>query len=161
MNDNHYIFKGYYFCYEGEYNENFKKIDRYRNIDVYSLDGEYIKTVYGFGGCKEFLNNFSGNVGSSVSNVCYGKRKTAYGYVWRFSGDSFEKEYVRRKSDGKRLKIIKYDLDGNYIELFNSFTAACKSIGTKNMNAIKDCCDGFRDSYKDYIWKYYEEVKYA
>lgn len=161
VGDNRYIFKGYYFCYEGEYNEHFKEIDRYRNIDIYTLDGEYIKTVFGFYGCKEFLDNFSGNVGASVGDVCHGKRKSAYGYVWRFSGDKFDKEYNRKKSNGKRLKIVKYNLDGSFVELFNSAKSAAESVNTKNINAVKDCCDGFRDSYKDYIWKYYEEVKYA
>lgn len=160
--DNNYICDGYYYCFVGDYDPNFKSINRYRNYDIYTKSGSLIKTVCGLQGCKEFLGNYSNNVGSGVKASCTGRQISAYGYIWRFSGESFDKYRTDHKGSSKRRFINQYSIDYKYLHTYKTITDAAASIGTKNMNAIIDCCNGFRDSYKDYIWEYADkEVKYA
>ena len=54
------------------------------------------------------------------------------------------------------LKAVhKYSLDkGEYLESFESFTAAAKSINAKSVNSIKAVCDGKQTSAGGYVWAY-------
>ncbi|MCK9482337.1 MAG: GIY-YIG nuclease family protein [Bacteroidia bacterium] len=52
-------------------------------IDMYDLSGNFIKT---FQSSKEAALEITGkNNGTHIMEVCKRKRKTAYGFVWRFS----------------------------------------------------------------------------
>jgi hypothetical protein len=63
-----------------------------KRVDMFSLSGEYIRT---FSSTREATRYTMHSVGKSIKNsrgiaghisdVCYGKRKTAQGYIWRFS----------------------------------------------------------------------------
>lgn len=57
-------------------------------VNQYSLNGEYIMT-YGstFEAAKGIgkITSTSNGATSHISDVCKGKRKTAYGYIWRFA----------------------------------------------------------------------------
>lgn len=119
-NENHYTYKGYYFCYEGEYNPNFKNINRYRNFDVYDLQGNYIKTLYGFDECKEFVGLETSNVSAGIISCCNGNQKKAYGYIWKYEGDLLEKD---------KISVINlYDIySENIVQRFNSFRDIVKS----------------------------------
>jgi len=49
----------------------------------------------------------------------------------------------------------KYSLDkGEYLESFESLTAAAKSINAKSVNSIKAVCDGKQTSAGGYVWAY-------
>lgn len=54
------------------------------------------------------------------------------------------------------LKAVhKYSLDkGEYLESFESLTAAAKSINAKSVNSIKAVCDGKQTSAGGYVWAY-------
>jgi hypothetical protein len=75
--------------------------------------------------------------------------------------------YKKRLSDAKKqayanglkphnLKAVhKYSLDkGEYLESFESFTAAAKSINAKSVNSIKAVCNGKQTSAGGYVWAY-------
>jgi group I intron endonuclease len=57
-------------------------------VNQYSLNGEYIMT-YGstFEAAKGIgkITSTSNGATSHISDVCKGKRKTAYGYIWKFA----------------------------------------------------------------------------
>ena len=51
--------------------------------------------------------------------------------------------------------VHKYSIDkGEYLESFESFTAAAKSINAKSINSIKAVCNGKQTSAGGYIWSY-------
>jgi len=51
--------------------------------------------------------------------------------------------------------VYKYSLDtGEYLESFDSLTAAAKSINAKSINGIKAVCQGYASSAGGYIWSY-------
>lgn len=57
-------------------------------INQYSLDGEYIQSFPSAKSAAESLGKISSTskgASSHISDVCRGKRKTAYGYKWKFS----------------------------------------------------------------------------
>ena len=56
-------------------------------INQYSLDGEYIQSFPSAKAAAESLGKISSTsngASSHISDVCRGKRKTAYGYKWSF-----------------------------------------------------------------------------
>lgn len=58
-----------------------------RVINQYTKDGDYIKT---FSSARQALQEVSPTTTSAggvshITDVCKGKRKTAYGYIWRFA----------------------------------------------------------------------------
>lgn len=57
-------------------------------INQYSLDGKYIQSFPSAKAAAESLGKISSTsngASSHISDVCRGKRKTAYGYKWKFS----------------------------------------------------------------------------
>lgn len=55
-------------------------------VDQYSLEGKFIQS---FGSCRNAMRSVGlENHGSSnIASACYGKLKTAYGYIWRWAGE--------------------------------------------------------------------------
>lgn len=54
-------------------------------VNQYSLSGEYLKSFPSISEAAKSLNRGSSNgVASHISDVCKGKRKTAYGFIWKW-----------------------------------------------------------------------------
>jgi hypothetical protein len=51
-----------------------------KSVIQYDKNGNFIKEW----GCGFDAAKFLGKQNSAISECCYGKRKTAYGYVWKF-----------------------------------------------------------------------------
>lgn len=56
-------------------------------VNQYNLKGEFIQTFLSLKDALIFLGKDTGSHGakSHISDVCKGKRKTAYGYIWRYA----------------------------------------------------------------------------
>lgn len=88
-----YTSGGFVWRYKGEPFDKYNNKDkRYVSIDVYTKDGKFIKhydsimdAVFEIFGTTEYTKY------SHITSCCSGKRKTAYGYVWRYVGEPFEK----------------------------------------------------------------------
>ena len=89
----------------------------------YSEDGKYIAT---YKSARE-VQKETGISYKLVSSVCDGSKRIAHGYIWRFEGDSFDKYETENTY---LIKVDKYDLDGNFIQTFDSIVEANKSIET-------------------------------
>ena len=98
----------------------------------------------------------------AIRNVCNKFEDFAYGYVWRYKGESLEqfendKAYYQSKTPShKGAKIIQLTQDGDIIKIFSSL-AETETFGF-NRNAIAKCCKGEKPIYKKYKWKYLTEV---
>lgn len=89
----------------------------------YSEDGEYIATYSSARDAQKELG-----IGYKlISAVCNGSKRIAHGYIWRFEGDSFDKYETENTY---LIKVDKYDLNGNFIQTFDSIVEANKSIET-------------------------------
>lgn len=65
-------------------------------VNQYDKQGNYIKTFPSAAqALREVLPNTTSKSGgvSHILDVCRGKRKTAYGYIWRFSVSTTAEEY--------------------------------------------------------------------
>jgi hypothetical protein len=91
------------------------------------------------------------NDNSSVSSCCRNKQKTAFGFRWRFKGDTNIHDNTSYKKE-----IIQYDLKGNFIREWKSIAEASLSLFqniTKN-SGINSCCrNKIRKSF-GFIWRY-------
>ena len=85
---------GYVWRYKNdEFDKYNQKDKRFVPVDQYSKNGDFIKhynsfadAIYEVFGTEEH-NKYS----SHITSCCKGNRKTAYGFVWRYEGESFDK----------------------------------------------------------------------
>lgn len=69
--------------------------------------------------------------------------------------ESKKKAYANGLKPHNLKAVHKYSLDkGEYLESFESLTAAAKSINAKSVNGIKAVCDGKQTSAGGYVWAY-------
>lgn len=52
------------------------------------------------------------------------------------------------------IPILKYDINGKFIERFPNVSKAHESVNMSRGRAIDDCCKGLRDSFRGFRWKY-------
>jgi len=138
--------------YQWKYHENVPHCDplpRKKNariIDQYTLEGEYIQTWIGLEDLQTYLNINSRPV--HILDVCNNKRKTAYGYLWKFNPQDNAKKYDYSKS------VAKYTLNNIFIEEYDNIKIAVeKNPGTRK-DHIYECCEGKSKTHKGFIWKY-------
>lgn len=83
---------GYHWCYQNEFNKNnINKRTRNRHVDRYSLDGKYIDSFDSINDATEkCIGKTNPGAYSCIRSSCNGSRKTAFGFVWRYSGDPFD-----------------------------------------------------------------------
>lgn len=99
---------------------------------------------------------------SHISSVCKGKRETAYGYKWKYLTDYNDKLPSISISDAAvklHFKpIAQYDLKGNYIQTFESSSAAARASNDKQGN-ISSVAIGKRNYSGCYQYAYIEKGK--
>lgn len=73
---------------DSEHISNLNPIYNNRIVNQYTLDGKYIQSFPSCKAAAKYLGKITGTsngASSHISQVCKGKRKTAYGYIWKFS----------------------------------------------------------------------------
>lgn len=55
----------------------------------------------------------------------------------------------------KKKKILKYDIEGNFIEIFESIRSASDSVNIKSHSNILACCNQKSNSVGGFQWKFY------
>lgn len=58
------------------------KIQLSKCVGMYAIDGKLIKTFSSTQEASKYISIVKGH--SHISDVCLGKRKTAYGYIWKY-----------------------------------------------------------------------------
>lgn len=90
-----------------------------------------------------------------ISQCCNGDKKSAYGYVWRFEGDSFEKFPTENKVGGvKGYPVIVHTIDGELVGVFSSCKRASIELGI-NETTISEICKGLRAEKNGLVFNYY------
>ena len=70
-----------------------------------------------------------------------------------YNEEDFENKMYLYNEGRATTKVSKYDLEGNYIETFRTFTDARKSINLKR-DSIKSCCEGLQQQCGGFQWRY-------
>lgn len=106
--------------------------------------------------------------GGNIASVICGDQVSCKGYYFQveplfvyFDQNLFEFKYQEWKSKENKksssgITIYQYDLDDNFIKSHSSIIEASVSVyGTRHSRKkIKECLDGNKESFKNYIWKY-------
>lgn len=126
-----------------------------KSVLKYSIEGEFIKEYKSL----KIASIENSIHASNISHCCLGKRETAGNYVWRFkNSESKEKintnHLIDRKQKGnERVKVLQYDLNGNFIRKYNSIKEA--SASTKaHTSKIVLVCQGKRKHTKGFKFEY-------
>ena len=147
---------GFHWCYKGYFDQlELTKVQK-KIIDQYSLDGTYITTYDSITDAVNAIGISSLSAVSTIGAVCVGKKLTAYGFVWRYCGEPFNK--FDCSTSNRIMKINKYDLDGIFIATYDNCKLAAASVGTTNKSAIAACCKKERDMYKGFKWYYISDL---
>ena len=140
---------------------NQRKIEKHRQryskeVEQYSLDGQYIKTWESATKCGDFFGNQS-----LISSLCRQETNilSAYGYLFKYADDSRDiSEWVQRlknkKQSGKPKKRIgQYSISGELICIYESAADAARALGKNDKSNI---CAAARKGVKSYgyYWKY-------
>lgn len=62
------------------------------------------------------------------------------------------------KNTGKAKEVNQYDLNGKYIMTYPSTGTAARALGLKSGSHIGECCRGKIKTYKNFIWRYSEDI---
>ena len=118
-----------------------------RAIEMYTIDGEYIKT---FSSYKEIQEEFNVKTDRSVHYFCNHKNtlfKNKYILVWK--GNEVP-QYTYPKS---KYIYFQYDLNKNLISTWRSVCEIQKKLGYDPSSIIKCCLHpDKKPTYKGYIW---------
>lgn len=118
----------------------------YKMIDKYSIDGEYLGT---FNSLSEAANSVGKTGISGISSCCTGHAKSAFGYVWRYSSDSFDKYDSKRIINHNRVNM--FDKEGVLLKTFNSVHEASEYTGF-DYDKIARCCGKKQKTCDEYIF---------
>ncbi len=152
-----------------------------RAVCQYSRSGKLLK-------CWNTISEVENELGfnnSKITAVAKGNygRRTAYGYVWRYKEDDFNKYpvipqnkvyqhqkialskrmtgkgnpmYGKNGINSNRYSTVnQYDLKGNFIKTWNTITEATLELKINNISA---CCRNQRDKAGGYKWKYFKDI---
>lgn len=120
----------------------------------FSLRMEFIKEYHSLGEAGRQLNISYVDISVAAS----GKVLTSHGYIWIFKED-YEKmkrgEIPFRKpyTDPRCIAIMQYTLNGEFVQEFESKTAAGRAIGV-TPQAIGYACNSKTHKCKNYLFKY-------
>lgn len=119
-------------------------------IDQYDLKGNYIRS---FRSIKEAskITGINKTAICEVVNNTNPKRHTAGNYIWCKFGES-PKNLKTIVSYRGKCKVAKYNKQGEFIESFNSFASAAKSVNGK-FQTIQACCNNKCKTAYGFIWK--------
>lgn len=122
----------------------------YPPVKKYDVFGNYICTYDN----PAIASKETGTEQGNIINVCLGKGNSANLYVWRFIYDDFDKYGINYESKLSTIFPIinMYTLDDQFIEKFNTPTAACNFIGKKSISSICNCCNHITKSSYGYKW---------
>lgn len=82
----------FHWCYKGKFDPKELTLTKKKMIDQYTLDGKFISTYDSISNAIRSLGIKGKSANSSIGAVCSSpNRNHAYGYVWRYHGEPFDK----------------------------------------------------------------------
>lgn len=124
-------------------------INKYPTIVQFDFEGNIINKFEFVAQAKEYLkdNGCEYAAGSNISDACAGHIKFAYGYVWRYNNDPFDKYELPIQIIVEQRNLI----TGELINTFNSYKEAAIATGSDD-SCINMCCLGKQQYHNGYIW---------
>ena len=127
-----------------------------KSIDVFDLQGNFIKNYYSISEAARNLNINNSSITQAIKNKGY-----AYKYQFRYAGEFLK---LTPYSNPLKIKIICYNKNGVFFKIFNSILEASKELNipvgniSKHINSIGGkICYGY--IFKKYIDNFSNEIK--
>ncbi len=151
-NDHIVLTDGYMWRYVSdgfEIGENIKPhISNTNPINMYDLDGKYIKT---FKNINVLYNELKIST-YIIRKICNGEVKYTDKYQFRYQLSDNSDINCIEKTNNKRVEQI--SLDGEYIQTFDSLAHASGSVNSKSQSSISDVCNGHRKTSFGFKWRF-------
>lgn len=126
--------------------EKFK--ERYKRVYQYTLEGDFIAEWDNLTLAAESCGGINKITG--ISQCCNGKRKTAYGFQWRY--EKFDR-LSKQELTGVKKRIVQKDLEGNVIQVYNSVSEAADALGMKSHTSICNVLNGRTKTAYGFLWE--------
>lgn len=118
-----------------------------RKIKQYSLNGELIKEWNSIKDAEQCLGIKKAQ--ANISACCAGKKKRAYGYIWRYSDSNL----AITPLTPYRTTIGQYDSNNNLITTFATIKEASQTLGISE-TGIGNVLHNRAKTSGGYIWKF-------
>jgi hypothetical protein len=150
-----------------EFHSEETKLKLSKPVIQYDKHGNFIK---GWNGLTE-VENVLGIKTRDISNCIKGNQNTSGGFVWRFKDNPLEENfyyikykntktkkekriYIDKKSNRRSIKVIQFDLDGNYIKEWDNMKSASLFFNKNSPICISNCCNNKTKQAYGFIWKF-------
>lgn len=124
-------------------------------VNQYDIDGNLINS---FPSATAAAKEYGYNI-SPICKSCCEDLTTAYGFIWQYDDSDNIEDIVANANENKNIgknkkKIIQKTLDGEYVQCFESASAAGRVFGKSHANIARAA----RDSASAYgfLWEYTE-----
>ena len=131
------------------------RCQKQRAIRQYNLQGDWLMS---FDSATEAAKQ-TGALQSKITDCCKGNRRTAGEYQWRYEDLKLDKIPAVPAPSCKKKKVGQYDIQGNLIAIYESYSSAAKAVdGTPS--AISRLCAGINGlhTHKGFVWKSVEDI---
>lgn len=118
-----------------------------KRVYQFSINGELIREYASVAAAERLLGCTHGK----ISEVCSGKRTSAFGYLWSYSKTS--PIYCDKRSVTSSKEVVQMTMSGEYISIFPSASVAGKQLNLQP-SLISACCNGRRKSTGGYRWTF-------
>ena len=148
---------GFYWRYVGDL-INFDNNNKHcKEIYQYDKNGELINKFDSIKQASEATNISA----STITIQAKGKYNlVTHPYVWSYTPITIQ-EIIKRTTNKHNKIVYQYDLNGNYITMYDSGKLAAQQFKDhpNAAQSIYNCCRGIKKSAYGYIWKYERETK--
>jgi group I intron endonuclease len=123
-----------------------------------TLKGEFVKEHDGIREACRNLGIEKDPSGNGIRSVLKGEGEFAYGFKWIYKDPVQAKRISQSKK--KKIPVIQYTLDDDFIREYESISEASRSLGKNPSTLINSfkrkskTCHGFKWAYKDEIGEY-------
>lgn len=124
-------------------------------VDKYDKSGNYICT---YRSASEAARDCGATSNSLICSCCAGKRKTAYGFIWKKNGEQLDAESIAWSNSINKdncCPVEMFDIDGNLLAWYESIHEAGRQTGVP-YRVIWDGISKGRARY-GYFWRYANE----
>ncbi|MDZ7899125.1 MAG: NUMOD1 domain-containing DNA-binding protein, partial [Arcicella sp.] len=143
-------YKGFVFRYETDtYDGEYADYSKSKQVSQYTVEGVLIKTYETLK--QAFLE--TGTSQSEISLSALYKKKYANGFVWRYEGDNYAGDFIRKS---QKEIVHQYDKKGDFLGEFESISEAAKSVNLTTAS-IFACVSGAVKTSGGYVWRYKDQ----
>ena len=122
-----------------------------RKVDQYNIFGELLHT---YDITEDAARALGMSSASKITMCCKKKRDHAHGYIWRYHGEELGDISNIDKESLCFNDLLQYDLQGNLINVWDSYQKASKAIDDHSKGGnIAACVKGRQHICKGFIWK--------